>query len=123
MIKNQISESLLKNRLGLFSETGEVDVERTANFMEISRKQLAEIFGLTVDQLRPDRMSPKTKDKIGELATAFEFVAETFEGNVEKTKYWINTPNLNFGGAAPRDLILRGRHRKVLSFILSANKR
>lgn len=123
MIKNQISDSLLKNQLGLFSSTGEVDVDRTAEFMDISRSQLTEIFGLTVDQLRPDRMAPKTKDKIAELASALEFVADTFDGNVTRTKFWINTANLNFGGATPRDLILRGRHKKVLTFILSASKR
>jgi hypothetical protein len=123
MIKNQISESLEKNILGLFSKTGEVDVDATAKFMDISRRELAQIFGLTDDQLRPDRIAPKTNEKIGQLAYALTFVAETFDGDDTKTKFWMNTPNRNFGGASPRDLILRGRYNKVLSFIMSAGKR
>ncbi len=122
MIDNQISKSVFKNHLGLIDKEGNIDVDKTASVMEISRSQLAEVFGLTSEQIRPDRLSPKVVERVKELAAALDFVAETFSGDVVKTKYWIKTPNFNFGGSTPRDLILRGRYKRVLSFILSAKK-
>ena len=122
MIENQISNSAFKNCLGLFDQEGNIDVDKTADIMDISRNQLAEVFGLTSEQIRPDRLSEKAAERVKELAAALDFVAETFNSDVQKTKYWIKTPNLNFGGSTPRDLILRGRYKRVLSFILAAKK-
>lgn len=122
MIENQISNSVFKNCLGLFDQEGNIDVDKTADIMDISRNQLAEVFGLTSEQIRPDRLSEKAAERVKELAAALDFVAETFNSDVQKTKYWIKTPNLNFGGSTPRDLILRGRYKRVLSFILAAKK-
>lgn len=120
MVSNQITESLSKNYLNLFDDDGNVKIEETQNFLEISRAELAELFSLTADQLRPDRIGPRTKDKIAELAGALEFVAESFDGDAKKAKAWFKMPNLNFGGAAPRELILRGKKNKVVQFILAS---
>lgn len=88
--------------------------------MEISRTELAELFDLTPDQLRPDRIGAKTKEKITEIAGALEFVADSFNGDIKKAKFWFKTPNLNFGGASPRELFIRGRQKKVIQFILAS---
>ncbi len=120
MIENTISESLLSNFLGLFTKEGEVDVEATREFLNISKKELAQAFGLSADQIRTTRIGRMTKERIKELASALEFVAETFDGNREKTQFWINTPNPNLGGSSPKHLIINGRYRKVQKFILAA---
>ena len=120
MYNNQISSSTLKNYLKLFDSFGDLDIDATAEFLEASRKELAEAFGYTAEQLRPTRLSGLAKERISKLAGALEFVAEVFDGNLEKTKFWIKTPNPNFGGASPRELIIRGRYHKVLQFILAA---
>jgi hypothetical protein len=122
MLENKISNSAFKNCLGLFDQEGNIDVDKTAEIMDISRNQLAEVFGLSSEQIRPDRLSEKAAERVKELAAALDFVAETFNSDVQKTKYWIKTPNHNFGGSTPRDLILRGRYKRVLSFILAAKK-
>lgn len=40
-----------------------------------------------------------------------------------KVAAWLSTPNLNFGGASPAELISRKRGYKVLEFIDSALRR
>jgi len=120
MVTNPIIESTSKNYLGLFDEEGNVKIDETREFMEISRAELAEMFGLTTDQLRPDRIGTKTKEKITELAGALEFVADSFSGDKKKAKFWFKTPNLNFGGASPKELVLRGRQKKVIQFIIAS---
>jgi hypothetical protein len=119
---NAISDSLLHNFLGLFNEIGEVRIEETRDFLGMSKVELARAFGLSPDQIREERMAIKTKERIAELAYALEYVAETFEGDLEKTKFWLNTPNPNFGGSTPKNLILRGRFHKLLKFIIAAKQ-
>ena len=122
VINNAISDSLLTNFLGLFSSEGEADVEATRKFLKISKAELAKVFGLSPDQIRPDRMGEVTKSRVNDLASALEFVAETFDGDKEKTLFWLNTSNPNFGGTSPKKLIVEGRYHKVVKFILAAKK-
>ena len=113
----------VKTPIGLFDKKGVVKVEKLINFMETSRSELASAFGLTGDQLRPERMAGRTKEVMGELAGAIEQVANSFSGNEEKTRKWFNLPNVHFGGSAPKKLILSGRFRRVKSFIYSSQSR
>ena len=115
-----ITDNTMTNHLGLFTSTGEVKVDETVKFLETSKRELAKAFGFSPDQLRPDRMSVRVKDKIKELSATLEFVAESFNGDIEKTLFWFNTPNPAFGGAIPKSLILRGRYKKVMAFILAS---
>lgn len=122
MIENAISGSLLTNFLGLFTDKGEVDVEAIRGFLNISKKELATAFGLSPDQIRINRIGELTKRRIHELASALEFVAETFDGDKKKTQFWLNTANPSFGGSSPKELIIRGRYLKVQRFILAAKQ-
>lgn len=110
------------NSLGFFNETGDVRVDVVQEFLDVSRKEMAQIFGVSADALRDDRISQKTKERLVELAGAIEFVAEAFKGDLNKTKFWLKTPNPNFGGSSPRQLILHGRYQYVLKFILASRK-
>ena len=122
MIDNAISNSLLSNFLGLLTDEGEINIEATREFLNISKIELAQAFALSPDQIRPDRIGKLTKRRIKELAAALEFVAKTFDGDKNKTQFWINAPNPNLGGSSPKDLILNGRYHKVQKFILAAQK-
>jgi uncharacterized protein (DUF2384 family) len=119
-MENPLQQASIKNYLGLFDETGDPIIDRMTEFLAISRKELAEAFGLSIDQIRPDRMSEVAKQRVRELAGTLEFVADIFQGDKTKTLFWIKAPNPHFGGVSPRDLILRGRQRKVHAFVLAA---
>lgn len=49
-------------------------------------------------------------------------VLECFQGNVMKTKFWLTTNNLNFGGISPLKLMAIGRTHKVQEFINAAKE-
>ncbi len=116
---NPLQEFSIKNHLGLFNEVGDPILNKVTDFLSVSRKELAEAFGLSVDQIRPDRMSDVAKQRVRELAGILEFVAEIFSGDKNKALFWIKTPNPHFGGVSPREMIIRGRQRKVQSFVLA----
>lgn len=120
MLNNQISRSTPTNYLKFYSENGDVQVEPVLNFLDASRAELAEALGYHSDQLRQERLTGKAKERMEQLASALEFVSATFDGDETKTRFWIRTPNLNFGGFSPKQLILRGKYKKVLDFILAA---
>ncbi len=122
-MSNILVESSNKNYLKLFTEMGDPDVDQTARLLEVSRNQLAETFGLSADQIRPERLSSLAKERIGELAGTLELVADIFKGDQKKTIFWIKTPNPHFGGMSPRSLIVRGRYNKVKQFVLAAASR
>lgn len=117
---NPLEKLSIKNYLGFFDENGDPILEKMTDFLSISRKELADAFGLTIDQIRPERMSEIAKQRIRELAGILEFVADIFGGDKKKALFWIKAPNPHFGGTSPRDLIIRGRQKKVQSFVLAA---
>lgn len=120
MINNSISQSLPSNKLGLFSEGGEVLVDKTSDILTLSKTELADALGLSIDQIRQERLTGKARERLEQLAISLEYVADTFDGDLTKTLFWIKTPNFNFGGFSPRHLILKGKYKKVIDFILTA---
>lgn len=120
-MEKQTNISGFNNRLRLYDPvTGDVDVDKTAAFLGITLTELASVFGVTKEQIRPDRAGTKTKQRIEQLTGALEAVAEkSFNGDFSKTQFWIKTPNPNFGYISPRTLILKGRYSKVIKFIES----
>jgi hypothetical protein len=120
MNSNQILNSLPQNKLGLYNESGEVLIDNTCEFLELSKAELASALGVSYDQIRQARLTGKARDRVEQLASALGYVADAFDGDLKKTLFWIRTPNLNFGGLSPRQLIIRGKYKKVIDFIISA---
>lgn len=110
----------IHNYLGLFDDKGEIDLQKACDFLEFSKKQLAESFGLKDSAIRTDRMSQGTKERLYDLATAMEKVAILMKGDTNKTRLWFKVPNPNLGGNSPRNLILLKRSGVLFDFINSA---
>lgn len=111
-----------KNYLGLFDDRGDVDFQKACDFLEFSKKQMAESFGVNENSIRPERMSKSTKQRVTALAEAMEMVAILFKGDVDKTRKWFKVPNPNLGGNSPRNLILIKRSSVLFDFINSARR-
>ena len=45
-----------------------------------------------------------------------------FGPDEEKIKLWLDTPNPQFGGISPMEMMLRGRGEKLLTFVLDAKE-
>jgi hypothetical protein len=112
---NIIAASMFSNHLKLFSSEGKAVPEKVAIFLDISLNKLAKAIG--VDTLRAERLGPIAEQRLQELASALELVAQSLDGNISKARFWINTPNLHLGGSVPKTLILLGKYRKVVDFV------
>ena len=71
--------------------------------------------------VRYDQEIPrKVRDRLEEIASIINMVAEVFEGDPAKTALWFKTSNPMLGDVSPRDMIRLGRYDKLRKFIVGA---
>jgi hypothetical protein len=109
-----------KNLLGLLQPKGNVDVQRTKNFLEFTKDDIASATNVPGTSVRFDhRMPSEVRDRMVEIATICELVAEHF-GSAEKAALWFKIGNPLLGNLSPRDMLRMGRFKKLHRFIVEA---
>ena len=98
------------------------DIEFVSKTLDISLMKIIPVIGLSLEDFELDRISYEKTKRIQSLVSSLEFVINTFGEDIPKAKYWLYTPNLNFGGASPRKVILSGKVDKFIRFIESARE-
>jgi len=108
------------NHLGLFGH-GQPDLKKTAAFLEFKKDDVARATNVPLHSIRFDaRIPAEARERLTEIATVCELVAQHFKGDVTKTALWFKVANPLLGNVSPRDQIRLGRYRKVLKFVLQA---
>lgn len=79
--------------------------ERALEFLKLSPSELARV---------------EAGDCVAQIVTIFDLVAQTFDGDAEKTALWFRTKNPMLGDIAPRDMIRLGRFDRLRRFIIGA---
>jgi hypothetical protein len=109
-----------KNLLGLLQAKGGVDVQGTRDFLEFTAKDIASATKVPGSSVRfDDRMPSEVRDRMVEIATICELVAEHF-GSREKAALWFKISNPLLGNMSPRDMLRMGRFKKLHRFIVEA---
>src|ERR1700693_1972148 len=68
--------------------------EAVVDFLEFTKADTAKIAGVSVASVRFDHKMPReVRDRLMELATLCELIAEHFRGDVVKTALWFKTAN------------------------------
>lgn len=111
------------NYLGLFGEGQPNLLKKTVDFLEFKKNDVASATNIPVHSVRFDARFPaEAKERLTEIATICELVAQHFQGDVAKTALWFKVANPLLGNLSPRDQIRLGRYRKVLKFVLQARE-
>ncbi len=121
MTDDLIPRSGVKNHLGLFTPEGDVKIEKTLAVAGLTLEQAHDIFRVRTSRKKGE-VPEKLKARLKELAGFLDFVSETLGGNAQRTRFWFHTPNANFGGLSPIDLMKVRRYQVVYRFILEAKK-
>jgi uncharacterized protein (DUF2384 family) len=125
LFMNAISRDIFSNipkkdYLSLFDK-GEARAPKVVDFVGFKKEEIAQATGVPSNSIRYDERMPQIlKDRLRELATLFNLVAQFFDGDAEKTALWFKTPNPMLGDISPRDMIRSGRYKKLLKFIINA---
>ncbi len=96
---------------------------RVSNFLELNKKDLSKVAGVSAQSVRFDHKIPNDlKERLEQIANICNLVAEFFDGDTEKTALWFWTSNPMLGDLSPRDMIRYGRFKRLQKFILDARE-
>ena len=108
--------------LGFWPE-GQLDFRRVTEFLDLGANELSKIGGVSKRSVRlDDRIPQDLADRLMQIANICALVAEQFDGDIEKTALWFQTPNPLLGDISPRDMIRYGRYKRLLKFIVEAKE-
>lgn len=97
---------------------GSFDYQEAARFLGMNKREVAKAAGVAESSVRYDeRMPTGLKDFFMELISVLSVVSSQLEQDKEKTLLWFNMPNPMLGGVSPLQLILIGKHKKLMKFI------
>ncbi len=119
------ANTLLRNvvppdRLKLIKPNHEPDGERIKSFLSLRNEDVAAAAGIPAPSVRFDeRMPSALRERMILWAVAINLVGNFF-GNEQQTVLWFQTPNPLLGSISPKEMIRRGRFRKLLYFIQTA---
>jgi hypothetical protein len=60
------------------------------------------------------------RERMEEIASVMNMVAQTFQGDEDKTVAWFKARNPLLGDISPRDMIRLGRYERLRRFIINA---
>jgi hypothetical protein len=110
------------NHLKFFGKGG-TDIKKAVDFLDLKKDDVASATNAPLSSVRFDERTPaEVRERLVEIATICEMVADYFSGDVAKTALWFKVPNPLLGNLSPRDQIRLGRYRKVLKFVQSARE-
>jgi hypothetical protein len=109
-----------KNLIGLLQAEGGVDVQRTKDFLEFTKDDIASATNVPGSSVRFDgRMPSEVRARMVEIAAICELVAEHF-GSADKAALWFKLSNPLLGNLSPRDMLRMGRFKKLHRFVVEA---
>jgi hypothetical protein len=109
------------NHLGLLGK--QVDLKRTADFLALSKQDVATAARVSKQSVRYDDKAPAdVRERLMQIATVCELVAQHFGGDAARTALWFTVPNPLLGNVAPRDMIRLGRYQKVFRLVQEARQ-
>ena len=117
---NRLFSSVSPDRFHLLKLGNEPDTTRINSFLNFRKEEIASATGIPVQSIRYDERMPEAlRERVIEWAVAINLVGNFFQ-NEQETALWFQTPNPLLGGITPKEMIRRGRFRKLLNFIQTA---
>ncbi len=109
------------NHLGLLGK--HPDPRKIVDFLSFKKEDVARVSGVSKESVRYDAKIPsEVLERLMQIASVCEFVAQHFGGDPRRTALWFSVPNPLLGNIAPRDMIRLGRYHKVLALVLEARQ-
>lgn len=108
--------------LGLFKD-GRLDYRGVADLAKLSKDDLSKIAKVAKSSVRfDDAIPPLLAQRLHEVATIANLVAQYFEGDRYKVALWFELTNPHMGSISPNTLIRSNRAKYLLSFVLDSRE-
>jgi|GEM_PF-1199741 len=120
--RSQFAPHIASDVLGLW-RAGEPDYKKIADLIQLSKKDLSKLGGVSLASVRFDQNIPQSvAERLREIANIANLVGEFFEGDVHKVGLWFELANPQLGGISPRTMIRAGRYKRLLNFVVEARE-
>lgn len=97
------------------------DAKRVTSLLKLKKADISKISSVSVSSVRyDDAMPAAVRERIEEIASTVNLVAQQFGGDPHKTIVWFKAKNPLLGDVSPRDMIRLGRYLRLRRFIISA---
>lgn len=98
-----------------------LDAKRVAALLALKREDVSKIATVSPASVRYDESMPQSvRDRLEEIASIMNMVANTFAGDEDKTVSWFKARNPLLGDISPRDMIRLGRYERLRRFVINA---
>lgn len=117
--EGMIADQMMQGQFEFLNARGEVEnPQGLADFLGFDKKALAGAAGLPRNSVNLSQDIPIELSRLFKSwAVLLRLVAHFFEGNLDKTAMWFNTPNYLLGGLEPREYLVYGREQKLREII------
>lgn len=104
-----------------FGQGSNFNPKAVVDFVGLRKQDVSKIAQVAPSSVRYDDDIPhKVRERMEEIASVINMVADVFGGDADKTALWFKTSNPQLGDVSPRDMIRLGRYDKLRKFIISA---
>lgn len=113
---NTVPEDVLK-----FGRGAGFSPKAVSDLLNLKKEDVSRLSDVSVKSVRyDDAMPEQVRNRLEEIASTINMVAQQFEGDVEKTVAWFKARNPLLGDISPRDMIRLGRYDRLRKFIINA---
>jgi uncharacterized protein (DUF2384 family) len=98
-----------------------LDAKRVTALLSLKKEDVSKIATVAPSSVRYDESMPlAVRERMEEIASVMNMVAQTFQGDEDKTVAWFKARNPLLGDISPRDMIRLGRYERLRRFIINA---
>lgn len=113
---NTVPEDILQ-----FGRGADFSPKAVSDLLNLKKEDVSRLSAVSVKSVRyDDAMPEQVRNRLEEIASTINMVAQQFEGDVEKTVAWFKARNPLLGDISPRDMIRLGRYERLRKFIINA---
>lgn len=113
--------STVPNDFLQFGHGSSFDAKRVPVFLGLKKDDVSRLASVSVKSVRYDEAIPEqVRERLEEIASTINMVAQAFEGDADKTSAWFRARNPMLGDVSPRDMIRLGRYERLRKFIINA---
>jgi hypothetical protein len=104
-----------------FGRGASFDARAVPQALGLKKEDVSRLASVSPKSVRyDDAMPEQVRERLEEIGNTMNFVAQVFDGDVEKAVTWFKTRNPLLGDVAPRDMIRLGRYERLRKFIVNA---
>ena len=98
-----------------------LDAKRVTTLLSLKKDDVSKIATVAPASVRyDDSMPTAVRERMEEIASVMNMVAQAFQGNEDKTVAWFKARNPLLGDISPRDMIRLGRYERLRRFVMNA---